>query len=82
MEEEVDTLTPEDNLALSNNQIITLWEKHMHDFVPEDMINFLIEADKSVYFYEQISHTSPTLVRGAYYVNGGEEAPKLKAMII
>lgn len=56
----------------------------MHDFVPEDLFNFLIEADKSVYWYETISHTTPTLIKGAYYVHGGggDSPIPLRALII
>ena len=38
-----DTITPEDDLAKSNAEIHKVWEKNMHDFVPEDMINFLVD---------------------------------------
>lgn len=43
----------------------------MHDFVPEDMFNFLLESRQNVYFGETISHKTPTKIKGAYYVMGG-----------
>ncbi len=54
----------------------------MHDFVPEEMINFVIERGTAVVFHEQINHLNPTLIKGAYYVHGGNNAPPLQAMIV
>ena len=39
----LDTDTPEDDDFLSDDEIHKLWAEHMHDFVPEDMINIHIE---------------------------------------
>ena len=46
----------------------------MHDFVAEDMFNFVIKAGTGLYFYETINHQTTTLIKGAYYVNGGDSA--------
>lgn len=67
----VDTVTPEDDLKLKNDEIYKLWEKNMHDFVPEDLINFIVEASSATVLYEDIGHMTPTLIKGAYYVHGG-----------
>ena len=54
----------------------------MHDFVPEDMVNFVIEHGTAQVFYAEIGHTTPTMIKGAYYVHGGSDAKPLSGMII
>ena len=49
----VDTATPEDNVKLKNDEIYALWEKNMHDFVPEDLTNFVIDASRQILFENQ-----------------------------
>jgi len=34
-----------------------MWEKNMHDFVPEDLTNFFVEASSATVLYEDIGHT-------------------------
>lgn len=77
----VDTATPEDNVKLKNDEIYALWEKNMHDFVPEDLTNFVIDASTAVLLYEDIGHTQPTLVKGAYYVHGGADAKPIGMIV-
>ena len=43
----------------------------MHDFVPEDMINTIVEKNQVEALYEYIGHENPTTIKGAYYVYGG-----------
>lgn len=43
----------------------------MKGFVPEDFITFEIEEGKSMLLQEKILHTTPSKVRGSYYVVGG-----------
>ena len=44
-EEIEETHTPEENLDgyLTDDDVNTIWAEHMHDFVPEDMINVIVE---------------------------------------
>jgi hypothetical protein len=77
----VDTLTPEDNLKLKNDEIFKLWEQNMHDFVPEDLTNFVIEPKAAAVFYEHIGHETPTEVKGAYYVHGGVDAKPVSVFV-
>ena len=53
----------------------------MHDFVPEDMINFVLEKGQNMAFFEQIGHTVPTTVKGAYYVMGGNKDKTVSCII-
>ena len=78
----VDNITPEDDLAVTDASIHEAWAKHMHDFVPDDLINFIVEQGTALVFYESINHVTPTLVKGAYYVHGGDKAPPLEAIMI
>lgn len=77
----VDTVTPEDNIKLKNDEIYKEWEKNMHDFIPEDLTNFLINGNSAAVFYEEINHQTPTVVKGAYYVHGGLEATEINVFI-
>ena len=45
----------------------------MHDFVPDDMLNVIVERSTTEALYEQINHTTPTTIKGAYYVLNGNE---------
>ena len=58
-----------------------MWEKNMHDFVPEDLTNFIVDASSAAVLYETISHTTPTLVKGAYYVQGGPDARPINVFV-
>ena len=69
----IDTLTPEDNLKLKQDEVYKLWEENMHDFVPEDLTNFVVKGNSAVTFYEFISHEAPTVVKGAYYTHSGTQ---------
>jgi hypothetical protein len=56
----------------------------MRDFLPDDMINFMVWGGTAIVFHETINHQTPTLIKGAYYVHGGESHPAapLEAMMI
>ncbi len=43
----------------------------MHDFVPEDMTNVIVENKSTEALMETIGHREPTTVKGAYYVLAG-----------
>ena len=68
-----DTNTPEENIDgyLSDEDINRIWSEHMHDFVPEDMINVTVEHKSTEALFEWIGHEQPTQIKGAYYVLGG-----------
>lgn len=53
----------------------------MHDFVPEDLTNFIVEASSATVLYEEIGHTEPTMVKGAYYVHGGKDAKEINVFV-
>ena len=53
----------------------------MHDFVPEDMINIVVDKGKQFAIFEDISHTVPTTVKGAYYVVGGNKEKTIGCVI-
>ena len=53
----------------------------MHDFVPEDMINAVVEADSTEALFEMIGHEVPTQVKGAYYVLGGNDEKTIDCVI-
>ena len=40
----IDTVTPEDNTKLKTNEIYKMWEENMHDFIPEDLTNFIVKS--------------------------------------
>ena len=53
----------------------------MHDFVPEDMTNFIVDGKSAEVFYEDIGHLEPTLIKGAYYVQGGADAKPIDVVV-
>lgn len=77
----LDTTTPEDNIKLRNDEIYSLWEQNMHDFVPEDMSTFLVDGKSAEVFYENISHQTPTAIKGAYYVHGAIDARPISVVV-
>jgi hypothetical protein len=74
-------LTPEDNTKLKNDEIYAMWEKNMHDFVPEDLTNFVVDGNSASVLYDYIGHNEPTLVKGAYYVHGGKDAKIINVFV-
>jgi len=38
-----DTITPEDDIKATEEKLKKVWETNMHNFVPEDMVTFLLE---------------------------------------
>ena len=69
--EESHTLDGDENGYMSDDDINRLWSEHMHDFVPEDMTNVIVEAGETESLFDYIGHQTPTTVKGAYYVLGG-----------
>ena len=76
-----ETETFEDDGYLSDDEIHRLWTEHMHDFVPEDMINTVIEKNSVEALYENIGHTTPTTIKGAYYVYGGSKEKGISCVV-
>ena len=68
-----ETHTPDENKDgyLSDEDINRIWSEHMHDFVPEDMMNVIVEKSSTEALFENIGHKEPTKIKGAYYVLGG-----------
>ena len=68
-----ETHTSEENLDgyMTDDDINRIWAEHMHDFVPEDMTNVLVEHKTTEALFETINHMEPTRIKGAYYVLGG-----------
>ena len=68
-----ETHTKEENLDgyMTDEEINKVWAEHMHDFVPEDMVNALVERKSTEALMEIINHVEPTKIKGAYYVLGG-----------
>lgn len=77
----IDTVTMQDNPNLKQEEIYGLWEKNMHDFVPEDLVNFVVDSSSATVLYEDIGHTSPTTIKGAYYVHGGQDARVINVFV-
>jgi len=71
-----------DDKGKSNEQLTELWEKHMHDFVPEDFLTFEIPEGQSVMLLERIAHAEPTRIRGAYYVVGGTKDTRISHTVL
>jgi len=46
----------------------------MRDFIPEDLVNFVVDSSSATVLYEDIGHEKPTTIKGAYYVHGGQNA--------
>ena len=78
-----ETHTPEENLDgyLSDEDINKIWSEHMHDFVPEDMMNAIVEAKSTEALFEYIGHEQPTKIKGAYYVLGGNKEKTISCIV-
>lgn len=76
----LETETPEDDY-LSDEEIHKLWAEHMHDFVPEDMINIVVDKGATFVVYQDIGHLTPTTIKGAYYVIGGNKEKTISCII-
>lgn len=59
-----------------------MWAEHMHDFVPEDMVNFIIQDKTHTTLFETIRHDTPTTIKGAYYVKGGNATKYVSVLIL
>lgn len=82
-EEIEETHTPDENLDgyLTDEDINSIWSEHMHDFVPEDMINVLVENKSTEALFEMIGHVEPTVIKGAYYVLGGNQEKTVSCIV-
>lgn len=76
-----ETETFEDDGYLSDDEIHRLWTEHMHDFVPEDMMNVIVEKNSVESLYEYIGHEKPTTIKGAYYVYGGSKEKSISCIV-
>lgn len=78
-----ETHTPEENLDgyLTDEDINRIWSEHMHDFVPEDMMNAIVEAKSTEALFEYIGHEKPTKIKGAYYVLGGNKEKTISCIV-
>jgi hypothetical protein len=54
----------------------------MKNFTPEDFVTVEIEEGGSFMFMEKIYHNTPTRVRGAYYVVGGNGDQMVSAAVL
>ena len=43
-------------LAKTNLQRHEAWEQHMREFVPDDMLNFMVPGGAAIVFHETINH--------------------------
>lgn len=53
----------------------------MHDFVPEDMMNVIVETRTTEALFEEINHKTPTQIKGAYYVLNGNAEKTVDCMV-
>ena len=76
-------MTPDNNEDgyLTDDDINKIWAEHMHDFVPEDMTNVIVENRSTESLMETIGHVEPTLVKGAYYVLGGNKDKTVSCIV-
>lgn len=77
-----ETFGAEDAEGVSDKEITRLWAEHMHDFVPEDMVNFVVADRSHVVLFETIGHQTPTKIKGAYYVKGGSSVKSISVMVL
>lgn len=77
-----ETIGAEDADGVSDKEITKLWQEHMHDFVPEDMVNFIIPDKQHLVLFETIGHMVPTKIKGAYYVKGGSSSKYVSVMVL
>ena len=86
-DEILETLSPEELVSpgesgnISNEDINRMWSEHMHDFVPEDMVNAVVEARTMEGLFEQINHETPTTIKGAFYVLDGSDEKTIDCVI-
>lgn len=71
----------DDDGYLSDEEINKIWAEHMHDFVPEDMMNVIVETRTTEALFEEINHKTPTQVKGAYYVLNGNAEKTIDCMV-
>lgn len=77
-----ETFGAEDDEGVSDREVTKMWAAHMHDFVPEDMVNFIIPKGEHVILYETIGHQTPTTIKGAYFVKGGGNTKYVSVMVL
>ena len=71
----------DDDGYLSDEEINKIWAEHMHDFVPEDMMNVIVETRTTEALFEEINHKTPTQIKGAYYVLNGNAEKTVDCMV-
>lgn len=76
-----DTFTPDSDDYLTDDQINKIWAEHMHDFVPEDMLNAVVEHQTTEALFHTINHKEPTTIKGAYYVLGGNREKTVSCIV-
>ena len=76
-----ETHTPDEDDYLSDEDINRIWSEHMHDFVPEDMSNVVVEKRSTEALFEWISHEEPSTIKGAYYVLGGNPEKTVSCIV-
>jgi hypothetical protein len=59
-----------------------MWTEHMHDFVPEDMVSFVLKDQRHSVLYETITNQSSRTIRGAYYVKGGNNVKSISCIVM
>lgn len=74
--------TEPDTGRKTNEQVTKDWEENMKGFVPNDFLTIEIEEGRSVMLHERILHSTPTRVRGAYYVVGGNDNQMVSAAVL
>lgn len=77
-----ETYGAEDEDGVSDKKITEMWAEHMHDFVPEDMVNFIIPDKQHTVLFETIRHDTPTTIKGAYFVKGGTASKYVSVMVL
>lgn len=65
-----ETIGAEDAEGVTDKEITKIWNEHMHDFIPEDMVHFIVPFQNHMVLFETIGHFTPKKIKGAYYVKG------------
>lgn len=53
----------------------------MQDFVAEEMINFVVPDRGFTQFFEDISHGAGVIIKGAFFVHGGNDQVRIGVVI-
>ncbi len=72
----------EPEMTEEEKELMTEWETHMHDFVPEDLLSMTVDPkDEQVFYYdvteEQLKKSGGKVyIRGAYFVSDSSNGVK------